>query len=289
MNDKDESGFIVPLQISTLKEIGIRRASNLASQCNYIVFNCWVKKKKKWYQTGIFAVVLFVIVVIVCYFCPPAGAALGSTLGGATATAMGLTASTALAMYTIVSVAVNFLVGMIIAAILSPMMTNLFGEEWGGIATMIATVVIMSAATNMVSNGASFGDALSTTISDIFSPENLMNFSSFESVAGKAAFMANAYASYVQGQASELMQETNAYVNYVSDKIQEIQDLYKSTDLFGNKIDSRQIANALLIIPEQWKSYVSRTLLTGSDIVRLDHSHIYDYAALTTSTKLPIV
>lgn len=287
MNDKDESGFIVPLQISTLKEIGIRRASNLASQCNYIVFNCWVKKKKKWYQTGIFAVVLVVIIVIVCYFCPPAGAALAGSLGGATAAAVGLTVGSLI--YTIVAVAVNMLVGMIIAAILSPVMNDIFGEEWGGIATMIATVVIMGTATNMASSGASFGDALSTTISDIFSPENLMNFSSFESVAGKATFMANAYASYVQGQASDLMQETNAYVNYVSDKIQEIQDLYKSTDLFGNKIDSRQIANALLIIPEQWKSYVSRTLLTGSDIVRLDHSHIYDYAALTTSTKLPIV
>lgn len=72
-NDLD-SGFIVPLEEGSLKEIGYRHQLQVAYGSPFLVINCWVKKKKKWYQHGIIgsiigavAVVIGVVISVVSY------------------------------------------------------------------------------------------------------------------------------------------------------------------------------------------------------------------------------
>lgn len=51
---EDPSAFIVPLEQNTLYECGQKVALDISYGCYFLVFNCWVQVKKKWYQNGFF-------------------------------------------------------------------------------------------------------------------------------------------------------------------------------------------------------------------------------------------
>ena len=51
-NVEDASPFLVPLEKSTFYELGVKDETQIAYYCSYLIFNCWEKKKKKWYQRG---------------------------------------------------------------------------------------------------------------------------------------------------------------------------------------------------------------------------------------------
>lgn len=72
-----DSAFIVPIEANTFREIGVVNQCQISYICSYLIFNCWVKVKKKWYQRGFFSVFLsfvgFVVGCVVSYICPPLG------------------------------------------------------------------------------------------------------------------------------------------------------------------------------------------------------------------------
>jgi hypothetical protein len=53
-----DSAFIVPLEQSTFYEIGVPAEVDISYGCQYLICNCWEKKKVKWYQSGWFGVAL---------------------------------------------------------------------------------------------------------------------------------------------------------------------------------------------------------------------------------------
>lgn len=55
---EDDSAFVVPLELNTFREIGAVCQYQVVSLCHFLVYNCWVKVKKKWYQRGFFSVVV---------------------------------------------------------------------------------------------------------------------------------------------------------------------------------------------------------------------------------------
>ena len=63
---KDPSAFIVPLERNTLYECGVKVALDIAYGCYFLVFNCWVQKKKKWYQNMWFVVIVCNIAMAIC-------------------------------------------------------------------------------------------------------------------------------------------------------------------------------------------------------------------------------
>ena len=54
----DDSAFVVPLELTTFTEVGAVCQYQMVSICHYLIYNCWVKVKKKWYQRGFFSVVI---------------------------------------------------------------------------------------------------------------------------------------------------------------------------------------------------------------------------------------
>ena len=59
------NAFIVPLEQNTFMEIGARNQLEISYGCQFLIFNCWEKKKIKWYQQGFFSIfVSFVGIVI---------------------------------------------------------------------------------------------------------------------------------------------------------------------------------------------------------------------------------
>lgn len=63
---REPSAFIVPLEQSTFYEIGVPYEVDISYGCQYLVCNCWEKKKVRWYQHGWFSVILSFTVAIIC-------------------------------------------------------------------------------------------------------------------------------------------------------------------------------------------------------------------------------
>ena len=60
-----DTPFIVPLEHNTWHEIGVRNQADIAPCSMFLVYNCWVAKKQKWYQRGFFKIFAFIVAVVI--------------------------------------------------------------------------------------------------------------------------------------------------------------------------------------------------------------------------------
>ena len=67
--------LIVPLDLAITANLTSVELEKLYSMSMQLVVNTYQKVKKKWYQTGIFKFVMFVVAVVITVFFPPAGVA----------------------------------------------------------------------------------------------------------------------------------------------------------------------------------------------------------------------
>jgi hypothetical protein len=149
VREPDASGFIVPLEDHTLRELSLVDQYQLTQETTFIVFNCYVEQKVRWYQEILQPLIIIVAIVItaICWWCGPAaagGSSLASTVGGSFASAAGLTAGTL--AYTLVAVAVNALVGILIGIIFSTIgeaIGGTFGKIFSIVGSMVATFYVM--------------------------------------------------------------------------------------------------------------------------------------------------
>ena len=73
--DTDEN-LLIPLDMAVDSELNGRQREALYTKAMYIVLSTLKVVKQKWYQTGIFKAIMFVVTVVVTYLFPPAGAAM---------------------------------------------------------------------------------------------------------------------------------------------------------------------------------------------------------------------
>lgn len=109
-----DTPFIVPLEHNTFYEIGVRSQADIAPCSMYLIYNCWVKVKQKWYQRGFFKWVALAVAVVVAIF------TYGSTSFLVTAV---FYAAVATAVVIAVSIAID---------LLTKVLTALLGERIGG-------------------------------------------------------------------------------------------------------------------------------------------------------------
>ena len=66
-----DTPFIVPLEESTFNECGFKNQLDISYGSQFLIINCWVKEKKKWYQRGflgkVIAFVGLAIGVLLCF------------------------------------------------------------------------------------------------------------------------------------------------------------------------------------------------------------------------------
>lgn len=85
--------LIIPLENETFKEIGYVAQGEIAYGSQYFIFNCWIKKKIKWYQQGFFSVVLSFIGMNIALAIMPIAPITGTIAFTYFATALVITAS----------------------------------------------------------------------------------------------------------------------------------------------------------------------------------------------------
>jgi len=262
LQDTEESGFLVPLHYPTMLEIGIVDYTQMATANSHILFNSYEVTKQRWYERGIFKILLVIAILIVAVIVfPGAFAAGGGILGGnlALGTALGLTGTAAL----VAGVVANYIASIIIAEVLKIVGTALFGEKWGALFSAIAGFAIGAAMTGM----------------KIFSAKGIL---------GLGNALANGYAGWVQGNIAEMQEdlvgEQDAYEETM-DKINEmLKDLYNQNGLNFNPMSlmdgTRNTGGSGGYLPETLDGYISRATMTGGDVVDLTFAMVNDFVEI---------
>lgn len=271
LDDTEESGFLLPLHYPTLKNMSARKVSQLATSSSYLVLNCYQQYKIKWYQRGIFKVILVIVAIGISIFFPPAGGLansvgiLGTNL--AVGTALGFTAMTA----AIIGAAVNAVAAMILVSVISRVSTELLGEKIGAIVTAIATVVIGGYTSG------TFGGEAGFDFSSLFKPDMLLKMT--DAVTGAISEILRLDAQETYGKLDRLRTDYEAEL----EKIQELSDeILGSTNVVFDPI---MLTDATEHFGETRKTFTARTLLTGSDISTISLAMIGDFPSL--SLELP--
>lgn len=264
LEDDEESGFLVPLHYPTLSEMSIVDYTQLATANSFIVFNSYEVTKQRWWQRGIFRILIIIAIIVVAVILFPGAFAGGAgVLGGnaALGAALGLSGTAAI----VAGVVANYIASILIAELLKAVGTQLFGEKWGAVFATIASFAL--------------GAALSGL--NLFSAEGIMSL-------GNA--VANAYSGWVQGDIAERAEALNEDRKEYEQRMEYIDNLI--SNLGGNDLNFNPIfltefgrqgngRGGKGYMPETSDEYIRRTTMTGTDIVELSHSMVYDFVEVS--------
>ncbi|QDH84724.1 hypothetical protein KMC57_gp59 [Achromobacter phage vB_AxyP_19-32_Axy24] len=262
LGDAEESGFIIPLHEDIFRSMPLVRSTQMATASNYLVLNSYKKVKKKWYQTGIFQVVVIVVITVITIYSGGAGAGLlGANV--AVGAALGFTGLAAL----IVGAIANALAAMILTAIIQKGATMLFGEKLGAIIGTIASLIAIQVGTAMAN-----GQTMSTMMGQMMRADNLLKLTST---------MGNAVSQYINAGTQDLMRKTEDMMQAYNRDMTELQRKYEQEFGYSNgTINPLSMTDAFALSSESRDSFLSRTLMTGSDIADMSNSMISNFSEM---------
>lgn len=269
--DTAESVFIVPLHAPTVQSLGIKDFTQMALSNTFITFNSYKVVKKKWYQT--FLGMLFIVIAIVVVAALISPTAVGGVSGffgtnAAVGASLGLSGTAAI----VAGAVTNAIAAVIIAQTVSSASVAIFGAKWGAIIGAIVSFAVSFGMANGFSN---------LTFSSMMNPQTLLQFSNA---------LANGYSGYVAAELAEIGLKTKENQNAYDKAIKDLEDLMRSmgltNDLLFNPMD---LTNSVKgngdtgtgsYVPETLDQFISRTTMTGSDIVDFTLSMVEDYSDL---------
>ena len=276
VTDPEESGFIIPLHESIYRTTPLVPATQMATACVYLVFNCIQIVKQKWYETTLFKIlIVIVIIVVVIVTAGAAGPAAGGLLGTnlAVGSALGFVGATAV----IVGAIANALAAMIVAQIIQYASTAIFGPQIGAIVGVIASMIAMNVGTALATGG-----SLATAFSNLVTPENLLQLTA---AAGEG------YSKYLQAQTAETYGKIQTMMTEIQAQTDEVEE--KRQDLFGSiagrgMLDPLALTNATFQhVPETRAAFLARTTMTGMDIADITVNLPRNFLTYTIDPTLP--
>lgn len=269
LEDVEESGFIVPMHEDIYKSMGLKDSTQMATACCFMVFNCYQIVKQKWYQTGLFKVVIFIVIIVVSIY-----------TGGSTSGLLGTSASVGASLgYTgvvaiIVGAIANAVAAMVLISIIQRGAVALFGDKLGSIIGAIAGFIAVA-----------YGSSLSAD--EVFSFSTLL---SADNIMGLMSAVGSGYQGYMTGEAKDKLQEAQQVYEDYEKRLKEIQALYsENIGNTGVDIAAINITNAIGSFNESSQSFLDRTLMTGSDVAALSLDLLREFTQVTTSTDLPLL
>lgn len=270
-DDPDSSPFIIPLHYPTWKSFSLKDRTQLSMSSSYLVFNSVQIVKVKWYQRGIFKVILAIAGIALALITGGASLAVsGGILGANVALGVALGASAAAAA--VVGAIANYIAAIIISQLISWGATKLFGEKLGAILGAIIGFVAMSYAGQFGQTG-----NFNLDWSQMMRVDNLMSITN--AVTG-------AYQKWLMADTMEIYDDMKDLQDDAKEQLEELKKLTK--EILGetsSEIDPMMFTDATEQFGESSRSFLSRTLLTGSDIVALSQAMIDDFVSV--SLELP--
>lgn len=270
----EDSPFLLPLHYPTVNNFGLIRATELASSNVYLIFNCYVQVKQKWWQSGFFKIILIIASVVVSVLLPPAGAGLlgGGILGSnlAIGAALGFSSATAAA---IAGAVANSIAALIVTTLIQKASVKLFGDKWGQLIGSIVAVISMTYAKAYMNTG-----SFRVDWGAMFQADNL---------TGMTNSISGAYTAWSQGYVSSIRDEMQDLYSSYEEQNRAIQEkLDAFFDESGQVLDPFALLdagddNVFGIEDEVWESpgaFLQRTLMTGDDIAEVSQRMIENFA-----------
>ena len=265
LEDSEESGFLVPLHYATFRAMRLVDSTQMSTACVFLVINCYVKQKKKWWQSGIFAVI-FVIVVAVISVIITGGSGLG-LLGShmTVGSSLGLTGMGA----AIAGSITNALAALVLTTMITKLTENM--GVFGAIIGAVLGIVLTGAIQNLASGGGFFFD-----FSQLMRADNILKL--LDS-AGRG------YAAYVRGSIEGMQQDLIKYQEDANKELKRIREqFFEQFGYGGGQIDPMMfVGDNSPVIAESRDTFLARTLMTGSDVAQMSHDLLHDYVELTTT------
>ena len=272
LEDVDESGFIIPLHDGVYRAMGLKDGTQMTTACSFMVFNCYQVVKKKWYQTGIFAVITTIVIIIVSIYFPPAGGAAGGVFGTnvAVGAALGFTGAAAV----IAGAVANAITAMLIVRVITAGATALFGDKWGAIIGAVASVIALEVGSAMAQ-----GQSFASSFGGMMRADNILKLTNA---------VGQGYAGYVNAASAEFVQQTQQVLEDYKDESRKIAEMWQQ-NLGSNRgiIDPLEITGVFGVTMESVDSFLQRTLMTGSDVADMSLSMLTNFVDMTLSTELP--
>jgi len=268
--DYEESGFLVPLHEDVYFSMSMVDRTQMGTACCFLVFNSYVVRKERWYETTLFKIILFVAVIIISVTITVLTGGAGIGIFGAAAEvggALGLTGTAAL----IAGATINTLAGLIVGFVITKASVEIFGEKWGGLIGAILSFAFTFGTINIAQGGASVWDLFSTA-------DGLIALSS--AVSQGVATTLNAF----------LKEAAEDFKEDYEEKAKEIRRVQKLLEKDFSKlrpVDPLYASQYISELTEKPEQFLSRTLMTGSDIVDLNLSFLHKFADYTLKLELP--
>lgn len=258
-NDPDGdygTGFLIPLDLDVLLTLSAREQLQLAQEAQHVVFNCYKVVKEKWYQTGIFKVVMIIIAIVVVVISwgtlsPYVSALYGGLYGGLVAAGVGLTLAAALAAVLTALIVVGVFVAVqLVAKEAGEWAAEQWGPIWGALVQIVVTIALTWG----------IGQLGSMYLGVAITPMTLT-----QQVVAGLSYVMSGLSTYTQFQMEQLVEEQKQWNNYVDSMEQPLEQLKKLWEENFPEMDlPAQMWFAPLEKPNDW---LVRTQSTGDALV----------------------
>ena len=267
--DPEESGFVIPLHEGLYQQFSLVHGTQMAGSSCFLLFNCYKTVRTKWYQTGLFQVVLIIAAVALTIIFPPGGLVAANSVGAIIVSGLAVTGVIGI----ILTVAINIIVALLVTRMITRASTHMFGDEYGGIIGAVLSVAALAGL-----NGFAVGDGILPGMAQMMQAPNLLQLT---------LSVGNAYGAYLGQQTQATMDELNQFQVDYSKKMDEVEA--KFNELLGpdSLLNPSYIASVLLSPIEAPETFLQRTLMVGSDIANLSLNMVSDFANITLRTELP--
>lgn len=259
-NDEDKEGFLVPLSQQVFRSLSMVTQTQLAGECLHIVFNCYQVVKQRWYQRGVFKVILVIAAIVITVMSGFVDG--GHTLMATLALTAAQTFTTIALLVSVLAATIYVLSLIVLTRIFTYAGTRLFGEKIGSIVAAIATIVVAG----LPADGGTSALALNapTILKGTLSVSQL-------------------YGAYVQGSLAELQQEMLEAQDAYKGEMKEIEELTKEL-MGGNNLDTLDIFGYMEASQQyHYESpaiFLERTLLLGSDVAMITDALVTNFAEI---------
>lgn len=266
LEDPEDSGFIVPIHYETWEEMGLIESTQMSTASIFIVFNSYVIRKKKWYESGLFRIFVVIVIAIVTAVFAPAGVGL---LGAhvAVGTALGFSGLTA----AIVGSIANALAAMILFTMIEKVTGGL--GPLGQIIAAVLLVVVGQVASSFHATG-----TLAINWGDLLRADSLLRLT---------GAIGDGVAGALRGDILEMQTDWMDYQKQAGRESRLIQQAYLNEFGYGNGfIDPLMfVDSSTAYLAESSDTFLTRTLMTGSEIAEMSRELLYNFPEF--SLKLP--
>lgn len=267
----ENKNFFVPLVPSMAEKLGLVNLTQIGVSYKLLVFNAYKITKEKWYQTGAFKIVLTIATIVIAAY---TGMIDFNTMGilgsaGTVGATLGLTGLAGI----IAGSLANTLASAIVTALIMRGSTSLFGDKLGKIIGIIASVYALKVGTDFQKTG-SFDFNVAKMMPSLSSASDIMQLSS-NAIKGLNMYMENAIEKETK-KTEDIFKEYSAKISEYEN------DPELNQGLGANAMTASLVQEALATnLAEPADVFLTRTLMTGSDIVDFTLDFIHNFATIS--------